>query len=156
MGPFARLRGAGILPPPPPSSLGLLHYFTEVRNLLQLLGDGALFSQALLEKGRKSFVNVSNANVQARRKRTVVPVAPGGVVHDYVPFYFAPRSPTMSAIMHAKDVAYQGGQERLIYLVSSAQAVAKAGVLFVFTDAHCVNERACQAARRAYIGPSRT
>jgi hypothetical protein len=57
---------------------------------------------------------------------------------DYVPFYFAPRSPMLGAIHVGKVPAYRDGQENIVHLVSSTKSVAEAGVSFVFTDGHAV------------------
>lgn len=67
-----------------------------------------------------------------------VPCGPGGVVHDYVPFYFAPRSPMLYTIFKGSVQSYVGGQEPLIYLVSTAQAIKEAELPFVFTDGHSI------------------
>jgi hypothetical protein len=67
---------------------------------------------------------------------TRVPRGPRGVVHDYVPFYFAPRSPMLYAIDRGYVAAYQDGQEPIVHLVSTVQTVAVSGRRFVFTDGH--------------------
>jgi len=49
-----------------------------------------------------------------------VPLAPYGCVADYVPFYFAPRSPMLYKLHKGGVPNYTGGQDPLVYLVSSA------------------------------------
>jgi len=61
---------------------------------------------------------------------------PGGVLHDYVPFYFAPRSPMLYSISRGKVVGYDGGQAPVIHLVTTAQQVQAMGLQFAFTDGH--------------------
>lgn len=51
---------------------------------------------------------------------------------EYVPFFFAPKAPMLFFINRNVDI-YQEGQEPLVYLVSSVQAVHEAGLSFVFT-----------------------
>jgi len=68
----------------------------------------------------------------------VVPLPPGGVIHDYVPFYFAPRSPMLYAISCGGVAGYSDGQKPIVHLVSSAEAVQEAGLPFVFTDGHAI------------------
>jgi len=63
-----------------------------------------------------------------------VPVSPGGVVADYVPFYFAARSPMLYAITMGNVPSYQGGQGELVYLVTSVSVLGELGLQFVFTD----------------------
>jgi len=77
-----------------------------------------------------------NPAVQGARAAVTVSVGPGGTIHDYVPFYFGYLSPMMLQLKTGQVAGYHEGQEPLIYLVSSAQAVADAGSGFVFTDGH--------------------
>lgn len=57
-------------------------------------------------------------------------------MHDYVPFYFGPRSPMLLQLKTGQVEGYNEGQEPLIYLVSTAQAVQRQGLRFVFSDGH--------------------
>ncbi len=58
------------------------------------------------------------------------------MIHDYVPFYFGYLSPMMLKLKTGQVVGYNEGQEPLIYLVSTAQAVVSASLSFVFSDGH--------------------
>jgi hypothetical protein len=52
---------------------------------------------------------------------------PGTRVGDYVPFYFCPRSPMLYVIHRRNDeLAYKGGQERIIHLVSTVEIAVQA------------------------------
>lgn len=64
-------------------------------------------------------------------------MALGGVLADYVPFYFARRTPMLGAI-HKKLTDYKGGQQGVIYLVSSVQSVIPHAQSWCFTDGHAV------------------
>ena len=59
-----------------------------------------------------------------------------GTVHDYLPFYFGPRSVMLLKLKTGQVAGFAEGQEPLIHLVSTAQVVAAAGKAFVFTDGH--------------------
>jgi len=59
-------------------------------------------------------------------------------VHDYVPFYFGYLSPMMLNLKTGRVPGYNEGQELLIYLVTTCQAVQDNGTGFVFTDGHCL------------------
>jgi ssDNA thymidine ADP-ribosyltransferase, DarT len=67
-----------------------------------------------------------------------VPLAPHGTLGDYVPFYFAPRSPMLYTIERRNTPGYQEGQERIIHLVSSVETVqgAQPPIRWLFTDGH--------------------
>jgi len=58
-----------------------------------------------------------------------------GTLHDYVPFYFAPRSPMLFTISRG-NVPTCSNQEPVVHLVTNIQAVQAAGLPFVFTDGH--------------------
>jgi hypothetical protein len=113
-------------------------HITCVDNLAPILAaDGVLAYNRL--HGRR-WVSIADLGIQDRRGRKVVPCGPGGTLHDYVPLYFAARSPMLYRISRGGVEGYTGGQEAVIYLVTTAQAVAEAGCGFVFTDGHGIME----------------
>jgi hypothetical protein len=77
-----------------------------------------------------------DAEVQARRHVIPIPCGPRAIVHDYVPFYFGYLSPMMLQLKTGQVPGYNEGQEPLVYLVSTAQAVQASGAGFVFSDGH--------------------
>ncbi|KHG66095.1 hypothetical protein QT17_01930 [Thermus sp. 2.9] len=111
-----------------------IYHITHIDNLKGILRMGKLLAHNQSPPKQRS---IAYAHIQERRNRAKVPQPPGGVLHDYVPFYFCPRSPMLYAI-YSGATEYQGGQEPILHLVSSAQAVHKAGLPFVFTDRHGV------------------
>jgi len=70
-----------------------------------------------------------------KREQAVVRVPPGGVVADYVPFYFGPKSPMLYAIKQGKVEGYEG-QKEIVYLVTSVEDIAACQLPFMFTDGH--------------------
>lgn len=72
-------------------------------------------------------------------------MGPGGVVADYVPFYFAARSPMLYAISRGNVPAYQDGQNPLVYLVTDLDRLQKVGCRFVFTDRNAYYQTATYA-----------
>lgn len=83
-------------------------------------------------------VEVGNPGIKDRRRERGVPVGEGGRVCDYVPFYFAPRSPMLSAIHHGRVPGYTSGTGPLAYLVSSVERLLATGLRPVFTDRNAV------------------
>ncbi|MBV9387481.1 MAG: DUF4433 domain-containing protein [Chroococcidiopsidaceae cyanobacterium CP_BM_ER_R8_30] len=112
-----------------------IYHFTHVNNLVSILAQG-LLSNNVLKQGDISYTDVAHRSVQDRRATKSVSCGPGGVLHDYVPFYFAPRSPMLFTISKGNVEGYSQGQEPLIYISSTAQAVKAAALPFVFTDGH--------------------
>ncbi len=85
-----------------------------------------------------NYINIAYENIQDRRARIRVPCGAGGVLHDYVPFYFAPRSPMLYTINRGNVTSYTQGQAALIHLVSDVLEIEIRGLDFVFTDGHAV------------------
>ncbi|MFQ5745314.1 MAG: DUF4433 domain-containing protein, partial [Acidobacteriota bacterium] len=67
---------------------------------------------------------------------TPIPCGPRGVIHDYVSFYFGYLSPMLLQLKTGQVQGYEEGQEPLIYLVSTAQAVERSETGFVFSNGH--------------------
>ena len=81
------------------------------------------------------FVTIGNTELIENRVNKPVPIPPGGVLSDYVPFYFTPYSPMLLNIVTGRNVQRRDKPE-LVVLVSSLHDVAKANRPFVFTDRH--------------------
>jgi hypothetical protein len=85
--------------------------------------------------------NIGNTELIDKRTRQIVPVAPGGTLSDYVPFYFTPFSIMMFNIHTGYNVPHVPNEEILI-MVSSLSRVAELGISFVFTDQHAFRRTA--------------
>jgi len=107
-------------------------HFTDVVHLTTILAEGLLCandaSGSLLTK------EAGNLDIKAARRFRQVDIEPYGVVADYVPFYFAPRSPMMSAISHGRVPHYGQDVSGLIYLVTSTQELVAKGLTVLCTD----------------------
>jgi hypothetical protein len=57
-------------------------------------------------------------------------------LHDYVPFYFAPRSPMLYTINNGNVPGCNHRQDDIVHLVGDTQSVLAAGHRFVFSDIH--------------------
>lgn len=114
-----------------PESLHPIYHFTRVENLATIVEHGLLADTFAAEHLQ---IEVGNRNIKDARTRRRVPIGPGGVVADYVPFYYAPRSPMMYAIYKGNVPTYTDGCDRLIYLVSSLESLWLAGADAVGTD----------------------
>ncbi|EZI30280.1 type II toxin-antitoxin system toxin DNA ADP-ribosyl transferase DarT [Pseudomonas extremaustralis] len=81
------------------------------------------------------YVNIGNADLIDKRRSRHVPIAPEGVLADYVPFYFTPFSVMMKNI-HSGWSVQQRSNDEIVILVSSLYRVEQLGLPFVFTNAH--------------------
>ena len=84
------------------------------------------------------YRTIHNVDIQQHRRVRRIPCGPGGVVHNYVPFYFGYLSPMMLQLHTGQVEGYTDGQEPLVYLVATAQDVRDTGAGFAFSDGHGV------------------
>jgi hypothetical protein len=106
-------------------------HFTSVDNVPSLIKSGALLADCLLRRSQSAFAEVGNPEIKARRRATQVPIGPGGVVGDYVPFYFAPQSPMLFQVAWQQASVGHKVQDQLIYLVSKLSRLQGLGQLVV-------------------------
>lgn len=82
------------------------------------------------------YVVIGNTDLIDRRSHRAVPVAPNGMLSDYVPFYFTPFSPMLYNIYTGRGGVPRRANEEICILVSSVHKVCDLGLDFVFTDRH--------------------
>jgi len=114
-----------------------IYRMVHVDNLPRLLEWGGDWSSNETKRRGLAKRPIHHADIMDRREQAVIRIAPGGVVADYVPFYFGPLSPMLFAIKQGK-VAGCNDQKEIVYLKSTAEAVSTAGLPFVFTDGHAI------------------
>ncbi|WP_221933733.1 type II toxin-antitoxin system toxin DNA ADP-ribosyl transferase DarT [Aeromicrobium piscarium] len=107
-------------------------HFTRVEHLASILREG-LCSDTIAQDGLTQ-VEIGNRSIEDQRRHRVVNVGHGGVVADYVPFYFAPRSPMLYAIHRGNVPTYSEGCDRLIYLATSVESLTSQGLPVVLSD----------------------
>jgi hypothetical protein len=112
-------------------------HFTHVDNLRSIVAAGALACDWQARHGGMA-TEVGDPSIKEARRSRVVPIPPGGTVGDYVPFYFAPRSPMLFRIAcDCRDTIpgrYQGGDRPLVYFAARVAAVVDSGLPWVATD----------------------
>ncbi|MDY6803346.1 MAG: DUF4433 domain-containing protein [Cyanobacteriota bacterium] len=114
-----------------------IYHITHIKNLPSIATTGLLSYKSMQVRERK-YINIAYQNIQDRRATTMVPCSAGGTLHDYVPFYFAPRSPMLYTIHKGNVPGYSEGQTSVVHLVSTAEIIQTAGFTFAFTDGHAI------------------
>lgn len=110
------------------------YHFTSIENLESIIDNG-LFSTNQKIARNINHVNVAEEGIQRRRAQMQVPGTGGRVVHDYVPFYFAKKTPMQLAVLHKKNV----DQQFIIYLsVSILLLETREGAYFTNASANTV------------------
>lgn len=105
---------------------------TAIQNLSHILEHGIPCRNC--QPQNPNFVNIGGSDIIEKRDSRVVPLAPYGSLSDYVPFYFAPRSPMLGSIFYHETFP----QNDIIHIVSKASIVQEANIPFVFTNGHAL------------------
>lgn len=113
-----------------------IYHITHVKNLPGILEEGGLWCDRESAVRCSGKIGIAHHHIKERRAKRPVTVAPYGALADYVPFYFAPRSPMLFAIDRGQVVDYQGDQKDIVHLVSAAETIRESGRRFVFSDGH--------------------
>jgi hypothetical protein len=90
-----------------------------------------------------NFISIGNPDLIDKRRTRVVPQEPAGMLSDYVPFYFTPRSPMLLNIKTGYNGIRQRKNEDIVILGSSLPKLLSIDVPFVFTDRHAFLTTAC-------------
>ena len=110
--------------------------FLHIDNLSVVMQRGGLHAPNFTPQDGLTYKTIHNIDVQLKRADKLIPCGPGGVIHDYVPFYFGPLSPMMLNLKTGRVAGYTEGQEPLVYLGTMAQSIAESESGFVFSDGH--------------------
>lgn len=112
----------------------LIWRITHRRNLPWIMANGLHAGNGAARS--PDWVNIGNPELIDRRGRRAVPLPPGGVLNDYIPFYFTPFSPMMYNIYTGVGGVARQAKADIVILVTSLRSVADLGLPFVFTDRH--------------------
>jgi hypothetical protein len=126
---------------------GLLFRITHVANLPWLLRHGLHAARG--QVADPNFVAIGNPDLIDKRTRRTVPLPPGGVLSDYVPFYFTPKSPMLYNIKTGYSGITKRSNDDIAILVSSCQHMTAQGVTMVYTDRHAYTMTAAWTANAA-------
>lgn len=89
-----------------------------------------------------NYRTIGNSDLIEKRQRRPVPISPGGMLSDYVPFYFTPYTPMMLNIKTGYGGITIVPNEDIVIFVSSLHNLNEMGAQFVFTDRHAYLESA--------------
>lgn len=117
----------------------LLYHFTHVDNLEPLLAERALLSDTAVRSRGLLRVEAGHREIKERRRRLQVGAGPSGSPSDYVPFYFCTRSPMLLSISGGRVPFYSGGQDPLVYLVTSVGRLVELGLSYAYSDGNCAS-----------------
>jgi hypothetical protein len=131
---------------------GLLFHFTHIDNLPAVLAGDALLSDSVVSARGLLSYEAGDPAIKERRRERRVTCPPGGFVADYVPFYFAARSPMMFKLSKGGVPSFTGDHRDLVYLVTSVDDVVEAGLAFAISDRNAAVAVAEFSNDRAVLG----
>lgn len=120
------------MPGPVPTRV-ILYRITHYQNLPDIVQRGMFC--ATNPAAPKDAVVIGNPDLISGRGSRVVPLEPGGVLNDYVPFYLGPHSPMLYGIKTGYH-AQQRPQREIVYVCSELSRVQALGMPYAFTDGH--------------------
>lgn len=115
-----------------------IFHITSIKNLERILTVGELQSKVMIDQLQATYCNVAHESIQDRRSTVRINKGTGGTLHDYVPFYFAPRSPMLDAIRRGNVSGCNEPQEAIAHFMSYAEAIDSARLSYVFTNGHAI------------------
>ena len=98
-----------------------IYHIVHVDKLAAIAADGFLYSDAVMAQRPANGTVIGMNNIKARRMNELtLDSHPDLYVGQCVPFYFCPRSIMLYMIhMRNAELAYQGGQDDIVHLISS-------------------------------------
>lgn len=132
-------QGADLMAFPDPEK-ALIFRITHLENVPWILRHGLHCRGSSLCD--PNFCEIGNPDLISKRVVRAVPVAPGGTLSDYVPFYFTPFSPMLYNIKTGYQGMKQTPMPEIAILVASLLGMSSQGIQYVFTDRHAYLEAA--------------
>lgn len=111
-----------------------LYRITHIANLEHDLLHGLNIAKS--PNANPNYHQIGDSSLITYRKDIFAPDPPGGILADYIPFYFGPRSPMLYQIASGWEDIQKYPQEDIIYYISSLDQIKSAGLEYFFTDGH--------------------
>jgi hypothetical protein len=89
------------------------------------------------------YINIGKKDIINKREHKEITIAPFGKIHDYVSFYFGPKSPMLYSIFKGKSDT-TCSQSDIVYLVTSIPKLIESKLPFVFTTGQAIMELSSQ------------
>jgi ssDNA thymidine ADP-ribosyltransferase, DarT len=121
----------------------LVFRITHIDNVLWILSNGLHCRNS--PSVDPHYREIGNRDLIDKRSHRVVPIAPGGTLSDYIPFYFTPYSPMLFNIKTGYNGMTKTPMSEIVILASSLHKIEAQGIKFVFTDRHAYLKKADDA-----------
>jgi hypothetical protein len=115
----------------------ILHY----KNLPFILQNG-IYCPASNVKDT-NYINIGKKDIINKRETKLIEIHPFGRIHDYVSFYFGPKSPMLYSI-YKENSDTNCSQADIIYIVTSISTIIEKKIDFVFTTGQAIMQLSTQ------------
>lgn len=112
-----------------------IYHITHADNVANIVQEGRLWCDAQRIARGLANTSIGYSHIKERRMRHPVTVAAGGTLGNYVPFNFCTRSVMLYVVAQGHE-NYREGQQPIVHLVSSIEAIRRVGRPWLFTDRH--------------------
>lgn len=113
---------------------GYILHLTGINNLASIWREGAIIATSRIP-AQVTVDELGSRDIKQQRATREVPCSKGGVVADYVPFYYSARSPMLYFAHTGNPLSpFKQGQGELVHLVSHIEVVNDLGLDFAITD----------------------
>ncbi|HPY59335.1 MAG TPA: DUF4433 domain-containing protein [Methanospirillum sp.] len=112
-----------------------IYHITSIENLEGIIRSGNIYCDSDIKALGIEIYSYSKEDLKQERSLFEVPICCGGVISDYVPFFFTNRPPMLLSIKYRFGSQIQ---RRFLHLVSSVEAIINSDLPFCYTDGHAI------------------
>lgn len=112
----------------------------HIENIPHILQNGITHSSSA--KANPNFMPIGDRSLIATRDNFLLDN--GKRLGEYIPFYFAVRTPMLYVVQNGFNMVAPTPAENIVYCVSSVQKIIDQQLDFVFTDGHAVDRFSTQ------------
>ncbi|WP_462317685.1 type II toxin-antitoxin system toxin DNA ADP-ribosyl transferase DarT [Marinilabilia sp.] len=108
---------------------------THIENIPHILRYGITHENS--EKANPNYVSIGDTSLISTRKN--FKLFNNKNIGEYIPFYFAVRTPMLYVIQKGFNLVTPSPPENIVYCVCSVQSILDLNLNFVFTDGHAID-----------------
>lgn len=112
-----------------------IYHMTRIERLPTIIECGLLPDNEVQRRTIEG-TEIGYRHIKDRRANRMVSCGAGGSLADYVPFYFAPRSPMLYAITQGQVSPESARTSEIVYLATTTQDLRAAGLVVVVSNRH--------------------
>lgn len=115
-------------------SRGYLLHLTNIDNLPAIFEASCLYAPSRLPDN-VIVQELGSPTIKAQRSERSVPCGAGGMVSDYVPFYFSAQSPMLYFAYTGNPLSpFSKGQRDLVHVMTHIEKISELGRQYAFSD----------------------